>query len=166
MSDNTLILKKLKVLLNKKIWVSNDVNVYTLYHSDKLKLIKGTVKDYPKFIELTDDYLKQRREVFTGRTDKSYTNNWITYHKCKTIQLCFDGTLPKLSIQVFDGDFSGNPEKLRWEGEFELNSDCLNLFEMYIESSFNDEIDYRFIIEEEKRIENRKKAIRKKLLSE
>lgn len=164
---NTLILKKLKVLVNQKIWISDDVNVYSLYNNGNLKLIKGEIKDYCSSVDLTDAYLKHKREVFTGRSEKSYTNNWSTYRNCTNIQLCFDENLVKISIDVFDGNFcDGSREKLRWKGEFELNLECLPLFERYIEYTFNDEIDHQFRIEEEKRIEKIKKAIRKKLLSE
>lgn len=167
MSNNTRILKKLEVLQNQKIWISDDVNVYSLYNNGNLKLIDGNVKDYRSSIDLTDEYLTHKREVYTGLPEKFYTNNWSTYKKLTEIRLCFDGTLVKVLISVFEGNsYDGSKEELRWKGEFELNLKCVKLFEPYIEYAFNDEIDRQFEIEEEIRIKNRKSEIREKLLSE
>jgi hypothetical protein len=167
MSDNTLILKKLKILQNQEIWISDDVNVHSLYNNGNLKLIKGDVAQYRSFIDLTDEYLKHEREVYTGLPEKSYANNWSTYRKLTEIRLCFDGTSAKVLISIFEGNFyDGSKENLRWKGEFKLNLKCAKLFEPYIDYAFNAEIDRQFEIEEEIRIQNRKSEIREKLLSE
>lgn len=167
MSKKNTLLKMLNILINQKIWVSDDVNVHSLYLNDKLKLVKGVVKDYSNTLDLTNEYLKYKREVFTGRPEKSYTDNWSTYKNCTDIQLYFDGTSVKLQIQLFEGDsFNGHREELIWKGEFELNLDSLNAFKEYIEYAFNDEIDSQFEIEEKKRIQKRKAEIRQELLSE
>jgi hypothetical protein len=167
MSKNTRILKKLEILQNQKIWVSDDINVYSLYNNGDLKLIKGDVKDYCSSIDLTDEYLKHKREVYTGLPEKSYTNNWSTYRKLIEIRICFDGTSVKVLISVFEGNFyDGSKEELRWKGEFELNLKCIKLFEQYIDYAFNAEIDHQFEIEEEIRIKNRKSEISERLLSE
>lgn len=165
MSNNTRILKKLEVLQNQKIWISDDVNVYSLYNNGDLKLIKGTIKDYCSVIDLTDDYLKHQRSVFTGLAVKSYTNNWSTFKSLTEIYICFDGTSVKVLISVFEGNsYDGSKEELRWKGEFELNLKCVKLFESYIEYAFNDEVDRQFEIEEEIRIKNRKSEISERLL--
>jgi len=162
---SNLILKKLKVLQNQEIWISDDVNVHSLYTNGNLKLSKGVVKKYRSDIDLTDEYLKYNREIFTGRSEKYYTNNWSTYRNCTYIQLCFDGTLAKLQIKLHEGNsYDGSREELRWKGEFELNLKCVKLFGPYIEYAFNVEIDHQFEIEEEIRIKNRKLEIREKLL--
>lgn len=165
MSNNTLILKKLNVLKNEEFWISDDVNIqHSLYNNGDLKLIKGEVKEYRSSIDLTDEYLKHKREVYTGCSEKYYTNNWSTYKNCTDIKIYFDGTSAKILISLFEGDFDGAKAELRWKGEFELNLKCVKLFEPYIEYAFNDEIDRQFKIEEEIRIKNRKSEIREKLL--
>lgn len=167
MSDLNLILKKLKILTNKEIWISDNVDVHSLYNNGNLKLIKGEVKNYQSSIDLTNEYLKHKREIYTGLPEKSYTNNWCTYKNCIEIQLYFDGILAKLQIELFEGNsWDGKPEELRWKGEFDVNSNCLHMFEVYIEYAFEKEIDRQFEIEEKIRIQKRKEVIKKKLLSE
>lgn len=164
--SNSLILKKLNVLKNEEFWISDDVNIqHSLYNNGDLKLIKGEAKEYRSSIDLTDEYLKHKREVFTGIPEKSYTDNWSTYRGCTDIALCFDGIIAKIQIKLYEGNsYDGSREKLRWKGEFELNLKCVKLFEEYIEAAFNQEIDEQFEIEEEIRIKNRKSEISERLL--
>lgn len=165
MSNNDLIIKKLKILQNQKIWISGDVNVHSLYNNGNLKLIKGEVRDYRSLIDLTDVYLKHKREVFTGRPEKIYTNNWSTFKNLTEIYIWFDGTSVKVLISVFEGNsYDGSKEGLRWKGEFELNLKCVKLFEPYVEYAFDDKIDEQFAIEEAKRIKDKKSEIRNRLL--
>lgn len=163
MKNNSEIFKKLCVLKNNIIWLDLDnINLYTLYLTKKIILIEGIV-DYDK--ALTNEYLNHTREVFTGRSEKSYTNNWITYRNCERSSLLYDGTNIIITIVIRNGDmFHGNPVSTRWEGTFRLDISEINIFKNDINREFDNEIHRLFLIEEEYRTDQIKQKIKEKLL--
>lgn len=170
MKNNSEIFKKLCVLKNNIIWLDNDVNLHTLYLTKKIILIEGTVyynkaliNDYNK--ALTNEYLNHTHEVFTGRPEKSYTNNWATYRKCERNSLLYDGTNIIITIVIRNGDmFNGNPISTRWEGTFKLDVSEIDIFKSDINREFDNEIHRLFLIEEEYRTDQIKQKIKERLL--
>ncbi len=159
MSD---LLKKLTILKDKRIIIDNNLDFRNLYLTRKITLIDGILKYSEK---LTDEYLSHKHEVYTGRKEKSYTDNWITFRTLISAYLVFSEENIILTIRVDDGDscygiFTGT----RWKGDFRVNISEISIFENDINNEFDTEIDRQFSRKEELRIQKEKDKIRKKLL--
>lgn len=160
MSD---LLKKLSILKNIRICIDNTLDFRKLYLTKKIKLIDGVVNFSEK---LTDNYLSHEHEVYTGRKEKSYTHNWITFHNLISVFLTCSEKDFILTIRIDNGDscygiFTG----IRWKGNFEVSISEIDIFEKDINNEFDNEIDRQFLRKEEIRIQKEKDKIRKKLLS-
>ncbi len=159
----TELLKKLTILKNTAISIYTDIDFRRLYFSKKITLIDGKVGYSDK---LTDEYLLHKHEVYTGRPDKTYTNNWITYQNLTNAILKFTDGKCKLFIRVDEGSmFDGSYTECRWKGNFELDISEIHLFSDDIDRMFDSHIDSLFQEKEELRIQNEKNEIRKKLLN-
>lgn len=159
MSD---LLKKLTIIKDTAISIYTDIDFRRLYLSKKIKLIDGKVGYSNK---LTDEYLLHKHEVYTGRPDKTYTNNWITYQNLTNAILKYKDDKCILFISVDEGSmFDGSFTERRWKGNFELDISAIGIFSEDIEQMFDNHIDQLFQEKEELRIQNEKNEIRKKLL--
>ena len=159
----TELLKKLTILKDVPISIFTDVDFRRLYLSKKIKLNNGKIDNKDK---LTDEYLLHKHEVYTGRPDKTYTNNWITYQNLTNALLKYTITNCILHIQVDEGNFyDGKFEKNRWKGNFELDISEIHLFSGDIDRMFDSHIDWLFKEKEEIRIQKEKDKIRAKLLA-
>lgn len=155
----TELLKKLLILKDRDIVITENINFRDLYFTKKIFLIDGTIKCNEP---ITDEYLIHKHEIYTGRPEKVYSNNWQTYRGCEYVHLTYN----ILNIVIFEGDScDGYPTKIRWKAKFELYLSEIHLFKDSINHEFEKEIDRQFIIEEENRILQRKQEIKKKLLS-
>lgn len=164
---NNDLIKKLTVLTGKEIPVNDNIDFKSLYNKGKLTLIKGTIcENRFQEIELTKEYLSSKREVYTGRTEKSYTDNWSTYKGCTSGILSFDGKDINLFLVLREGNScDGWPENKRWQGEFKVGKSILYLFENYIDYQFEIEVDHQFRMEEQMRVNKIKNEIRNRLLN-
>lgn len=156
------LLKKLTILKDTAISIYTDIDFRRLYLSKKITLIDGKVGYSDK---LTDEYLLYKHEVYTGRPDKTYTNNWITYQNLTNAILKFTDAKCILFIRVDEGHLEdGSFKECRWKGNFELDISEIHLFSNDIERMFDAKIDWLVQEKEELRIQKEKDKIRKKLL--
>lgn len=161
-----LLFKKLTILTGKEIPVNDNISFKSLFYKGKLTLIKGTIcENRFQEIDLTKEYLSSKREVYTGRPEKSYTDNWCTYKGCTSGILSFDGKDINLSLVLREGNScDGWPENKRWQGDFKVEKSILYLFEDYIDCQFEIEVDHQFRMEEQMRVSKMKDGIRSRLL--
>lgn len=160
MSD---LLKKLIILKDTAISIYSDIDFRRLYLSKKITLIDGKVGYSCK---LTDEYLLHKHEVYTGRPDKTYTNNWITFQNLTNAILKYTNDKCILFIRVDEGSmYDGSFTDCRWKGNFELDISEIHIFSDDIDRMFDARIDQLFSEKEELRIQKEKEKIRKKLLS-
>ncbi len=160
MSD---LLKKLTILKDTAISIYTDIDFRKLYLSKKITLINGQVGYSNK---LTDEYLSEKREVYTGRPDKTYVNNWQTYQGLVNAVLKYTGDGCLLFIRVDDGNvFDGSFMDMRWKGTFNLDISKIHLFYNDIDQMFDHRIDCLFQEKEELRIQKEKNEIRRMLLA-
>lgn len=160
----TDLLKKLTILKDIPISIFTDVDYRGLYLSKKITLIDGKVGRYND--KLTEEYLSEKREVYTGRPDKTYVNNWQTYQNLIEVELICSESDFILTIQVNNGDSCyGIYTGPRWKGNFRLSVTAISLFENDINNEFDSEIDHQFVRDEKIRIQLEKDKIRAKLLA-